>query len=117
MEKNLELTVVNMGDLELDDTYIADENVEDLLIEIEGFDVQIKLLKEQKECSRKHLIEIIKEQTQKIIDPTGHVLATWNVFYKDKFNLDRFRADYPDLYAAYVEKKSERRWDIKRRKM
>lgn len=98
------------------DTYIANEDVEDILIGIEAARVQKKDATKREAELREELFEFVKD-LQYIIDPAGHDLATWKTSEKWILDQEKLREDHPEIYEKYRKKTIERRLITKPRKI
>lgn len=88
--------------------FIADEEIEELLIAIESASVRKKIADEEEKELKKELEELIKD-SQEIVDKTGYVLATWKFTQTNRFNTAKFENDHPDLYMNYLTQSTSRR--------
>jgi predicted phage-related endonuclease len=116
MENRAKIEVVDEAaeEMLLQASYIADEEVEDILYDIEKTRVHMRFLKDHEDKCKAHLKEFVKEASL-ITNHKGYMLATWNASQTTSFDTERFKKDYPELYEAYLKHSEKRTLIIKAR--
>lgn len=94
--------------------YIADEEVENIVYEIEKTRVQMKVLEDHEKSLKSDLKELVGD-AESIKDHTGYEIATWKSTYSNRFDTESFKTIHPEIYGQFLKQSEMRKFVTKRR--
>lgn len=83
---------------------MTNEAINSKIINIELVEAQIKELKALVDASKKEIQDELDDRKVTMID-TGMYHIFWDVYEKSQLNTKKLKAEDPDLYQKYSEKK------------
>lgn len=73
---------------------------------------QIEMLQKSMEGNKEKLIEYLDE-FESLKDESGKELVTWRDQLSNRFDIERFKAEHPDLYKQYIKQTNSRIFRLK----